>query len=105
MRFLPPSAPRSLDSALVGAPTHQVGAGNDPPTAAIDALAANTQALTDAIALVYGRDAGRAFAQLWEQHTQFFVNYAQADRLHNHSAKEVAESQLAELPAVARDVA
>jgi len=81
---------------LVIALAHQVGAGNDSPNAEVNALAANTQNLTDAIALVYGRDAARAFAQLWEQHTQFFVNYAQADRSHDHKAKEDAESQLAD---------
>ena len=36
--------------------------------------------LTGAIELVYGTDAARAFAQLWEQHTQFFIDYAQAVR-------------------------
>ena len=86
----------SKHAELVIALAHEVGAGNDTPTAAITALAANTQALTDAIALVYGRDAARAFAQLWEQHTQFFINYAQADRTHNHTAKDDAESQLAD---------
>jgi hypothetical protein len=84
----------SSHAELITALAHEVGAGNDSPTEAIKALTANTQALTDAIALVYGREAGRAFAQLWEQHTQFFINYAQADRSHDHGAKETAEDQL-----------
>jgi len=86
----------SSHAELITGLAHEVGVGNNSPTAAINALAANTQALTDAIALVYGRDAGRAFAQLWEQHTQFFINYAQADRSHDHTAKEAAEEQLAD---------
>ncbi len=46
------------------------------------------------IARVYGRNGARAFAQLWEQHTQFFVDYAQADRVHSNAAKRLAQGQL-----------
>ena len=79
---------------LVAALMHRVGAGDDKPTGAIHALAANTQSLTHAIALIYGRDDGRAFAQLWEQHTQFFIDYAWAERAGDRSAKQLAQRQL-----------
>jgi hypothetical protein len=79
---------------LVAALMHEVGAGDADVHAAVDALAANTQSLTDAIAVVYGTDAARAFAQLWEQHTQFFVDYAQATRDHDRKAKDEAEDRL-----------
>jgi hypothetical protein len=79
---------------LVAALMHQVGAGNDNPTAAVDALAANTKALTNAISLIYGPEGGRAFAQLWEQHTQFFIDYAYADRVRSGNAKQLAERRL-----------
>jgi hypothetical protein len=79
---------------LVADLMHQVGAGNDAPTAAIHSLAANTTALTDAISLIYGPEGGRAFAQLWEQHTQFFIDYAHADRVHDGGAKRLAQRRL-----------
>jgi hypothetical protein len=79
---------------LVAALMHEVGAGDTEVRASVDALAANTQSLTDAIAVVYGADAARAFAQLWEQHTQFFVDYAQAIRDHDGKAKDEAEDRL-----------
>jgi hypothetical protein len=84
----------SNHAKLVAALMHEVGAGNDHPNAAIAALATNTQLLTNAIAMIYGTDSARAFAQLWEQHTQFFIDYAQADRNHDHKAKDEAEDRL-----------
>lgn len=84
----------SKHAALVATLMHQVGAGDDSPTAAITDLAANTQDLTNAIALVYGNDGARAFAQLWEQHTQFFIDYAHADRVHDNGAKRLAQRRL-----------
>jgi hypothetical protein len=83
-------------ATLVAALMHEVGGGNDQPTAAIRALAANTQSLTDAIALIYGSDGARAFAQLWEQHTQFFIDFAQATRAHDGQAEHEAEDRLAD---------
>ena len=73
---------------------HEVGAGNEHPTTAVNALAANTQGLIDAIDAVYGADGARAFAQLWEQHTQFFIDYSQAARDHDNGAKKEAISRL-----------
>ena len=82
--------------ALVAALAHAVDHGNDTPTAEVKALAANTRDLTDALALIYGRDAARAFAQLWEQHTQFFIDYAQAARTHDGAGKDLARGQLSD---------
>jgi hypothetical protein len=79
---------------LVAALMHEVGAGDTDVRASVDALAANTQSLTDAIAVVYGTDAARAFAQLWEQHAQFFVDFSQATRDHDGKAKVETEDRL-----------
>jgi len=79
---------------LVAVLMHQVGEGDANPTIQIGALVANSQALTDVVARVYGRDGARAFAQLWEQHTQFFIDYAHADHVHSNAAKHLAQEQL-----------
>jgi hypothetical protein len=92
--------PSALDSllsthaTLVAALAHEVVTGNTTPGAAIAALAANTRSLTNAIEDVYGASAARAFAQLWAQHTQFFIDYANAARAHDGSAKREAEGKL-----------
>src|SRR5207302_2342384 len=84
----------SVHATLVAALMHQVGDGDASPTDQVKALAANTRALTEVVARVYGSEAARAFAQLWEQHTQFFIDYAQADRDHSNAAKRLAQGQL-----------
>lgn len=84
----------STHAALVAALVDQVVGGSTTPNAAISALAANTEALTNTIDQVYGANAARAFAQLWAQHTQFFIDYANAAYRHDGSAKEQAESKL-----------
>jgi len=84
----------SAHATLVAALMHQVGDGDTSPTDQVKALAANTRALTEVVARMYGSQAARAFAQLWEQHTQFFIDYAQADRDHSNAAKRLAQGQL-----------
>ena len=84
----------SNHATLVAALMVQVGDGDTSPIEQVKALAANTRALTDVVAQVYGNEAARAFAQLWEQHTQFFIDYAQADRDHSNAAKRLAQGQL-----------
>ncbi len=79
---------------LTAALMHEVAVAHTGTGRAVRALAANTQSLTNAIALVYGTDAGRAFAQLWEQHTQFFVDYAQGAHEHDKNAEKVATNRL-----------
>lgn len=53
-------------------------AGRDDVTTWIDALTANSDAITRAVGLVYGPVGGRAFYQQWAQHTQFLTDYATA---------------------------
>jgi hypothetical protein len=84
----------SKHASLVAALVDQVIGGSTTPNAAISALAANTDALTNAIEKVYGVNAARAFAQLWAQHTQFFIDYANAAYRHDNSGTEAADSKL-----------
>ena len=84
----------STHATLVAALMVRVGDGDTAPIEQVKALASNTRALTDVVARVYGNEAARAFAQLWEQHTQFFIDYAQADRDHSNAAKRLAQGQL-----------
>jgi hypothetical protein len=84
----------SKHATLVAALVDDIVAGSTTPNAAINAVTANNGALTNAIDQVYGENAARAFAQLWGQHTQFFVDYASAAYRHDGSAKEEAESKL-----------
>jgi hypothetical protein len=84
----------SKHATLVATLVDQVVGGSTAPNPAIAALVANTNALTSAIEQVYGANAARAFAQLWAQHTQFFIDYANAAHGHDGSAKKQAESKL-----------
>jgi hypothetical protein len=81
-------------ATLVAALVDEIVDDSTTPTPAITALTANTADLTGAIEQVYGANAARAFAQLWAQHTQFFIDYANAAHGHDGSAKEAAESKL-----------
>ena len=64
-----------LLSAATGA---ALGGRNDEFTAAIGALDANSSAVTDLIAGVYGPGAGTSFAPLWKKHIGFLVDYTNA---------------------------
>lgn len=79
---------------LVAALVHRVVAGDASADGPVAALTANTAALTAAIEQVYGPDAARAFEQLWAQHTQFFLDYAQAAHRHDSAARKTAEGEL-----------
>lgn len=56
------------------------GARSDDPEVSdwIGALTANSDAITQAVGLVYGPVGARAFSQQWAQHTQFLTDYASA---------------------------
>ncbi len=84
----------SKHATLVASLMHEVGTGDANTDAAVKALAKNTQSLTNDVAAVYGIDAGRAFAQLWEQHTQFFIDYATAARSSDKAAERAAQTKL-----------
>ncbi|SMC06036.1 hypothetical protein SAMN00768000_2599 [Sulfobacillus thermosulfidooxidans DSM 9293] len=53
----------------------------------------NTAQLTQAIASVYGTQAGQEFSTLWNKHVYFF-DYVNAVKAHNVSAEEAAQNQL-----------
>src|SRR5688572_22411553 len=44
-------------------------------TSAVETLDANSVALSEAVASVYGEDAGAQFLELWRKHIGFFVDY------------------------------
>lgn len=56
----------------------QADSGADAEAAASGALASNGEAIQSAIADIYGDDAGRGFADAWEQHNGFYVDYVRA---------------------------
>ena len=64
-----------LASAATGA---ALGGRSDEFAGASAALDANSDAITGAIAGVYGADAGRQFAPLWKKHIGFLVDYTTA---------------------------
>lgn len=61
---------------LVSGATNAALAGRtDEFTSAAGALDANSDAITAAMGSVYGAEAGKAFAPLWEKHIGLFVDY------------------------------
>jgi hypothetical protein len=62
-----------------------------PATAsAVATLDANSVALSEAIASVYGEDAGAQFLDLWRKHIGFFVDYTLGSATNNTPQKEGA---------------
>lgn len=61
----------------------------------VEQLAVNSDEVARAVALVYGRDGGRAFDQQWAQHAQFLVDYAAARQRGDADAMAEARSKLA----------
>lgn len=57
-------------------------------------LSQNTDDLSDAIASVYGDDAGDAFNKMWSSHIGYFVDYVNATAAGNESAKKAALDHL-----------
>ena len=58
------------------------------------ALNDNTNDLSDAIASVYGKKAGKQFKDIWSSHIGYFVDYVKADASGDHQAKEKAVKDL-----------
>jgi len=71
---------------------HAAGLGTE---AALGVVVDNTDALTEAIALVYGEAGGRAFASLWSQHVAFFLDHARGTAQGDHRAVAEASDHLA----------
>jgi hypothetical protein len=63
--------------------------------AAAGALQGNTDDLADAIGGLYGADAKAAFANQWNAHNGYFVNYTTATAKDDEAAKKVAVAGLA----------
>ncbi|MFZ3580327.1 copper amine oxidase [Virgibacillus sp. DJP39] len=64
--------------------------------AATAQLSENTQALSDAIASVYGDEAGKAFKEMWSAHVGYFVDYVKGTANKDEEAKQAALSELAQ---------
>lgn len=69
-------------------------AGDGSVDAWIAELSANTDDMTAAVGVIYGRDAAFAFHQQWAQHTQFLVDYAVAVAADDEDAQEAALGHL-----------
>ncbi|WP_163528297.1 copper amine oxidase [Halobacillus ihumii] len=62
--------------------------------ASANALAANTEDLSAAIASVYGEKAGEKFQQMWSEHIGYFVDYVKATGSGDEEAKQAALDEL-----------
>lgn len=54
----------------------------------------NTNDLSDAIASVYGKDAGKQFKSIWSSHIGYLVDYVKADASGDKEVKEKAVKNL-----------
>jgi hypothetical protein len=61
---------------------------------AVGALDANSVALSNAIASVYGKDAGSQFLELWRKHIGFFVDYTIGGATGDKAKQDAAKSSL-----------
>ncbi|WP_226671838.1 copper amine oxidase [Rossellomorea aquimaris] len=62
--------------------------------ASVNALNANTEDLSAAIASVYGEEAGNQFKEMWTKHIGFFVDYVKATGAEDEAAKQEAIKNL-----------
>ncbi|UOQ91707.1 copper amine oxidase [Halobacillus shinanisalinarum] len=62
--------------------------------ASANALAANTEDLSAAIASVYGDEAGQKFQDMWSEHIGYFVDYVKATGSGDEEAKQMALDEL-----------
>jgi hypothetical protein len=77
---------------IAGAATDH--AGGQTTDASLAVVADNTQALTDAIGLVYGDVGARAFSSLWSQHIAFFLDHARGTADGDREAVDEAADHL-----------
>jgi hypothetical protein len=75
-----------------------VSAGGDMTNpgvkSAVDTLDANSVALSDAVASVYGDDAGKQFLALWRKHIGFFVDYTLGGATGDKAKQDTAKAAL-----------
>ncbi|BAC14618.1 hypothetical protein [Oceanobacillus iheyensis HTE831] len=64
--------------------------------ASVNALSGNTEDLSNAIASVYGDEAGEAFKEMWSDHIGFFVDYVNATAENDEEAKQAALDELSQ---------
>jgi DNA-binding transcriptional regulator YdaS (Cro superfamily) len=78
---------------LAGITTGEALAGRaiDAPAAALEA---NTQALQDAVASLYGDAGGQQFGDLWRKHIGFFVDYTKGRAANDQAAMDKAVADL-----------
>jgi hypothetical protein len=63
--------------------------------AAVAALDDNSTALAVAVAAIYGADAGEQFANLWQSHIRYYLDYVDATREGDAAAQDDATAALA----------
>ncbi|OAT85040.1 copper amine oxidase [Bacillus sp. MKU004] len=68
--------------------------GSEDFEASVNALNANTEDLSAAIASVYGEEAGNQFKEMWSNHIGFFVDYVKATGAEDEAAKKEALQKL-----------
>jgi hypothetical protein len=68
--------------------------GSEDFDASVNALNENTEALSAAIASVYGEEAGNQFKEMWSNHIGFFVDYVEATGAKDEAAKKEALQNL-----------
>ena len=75
-----------------------VQAGGDleapPVKSAVSTLDANSVALSEAVASVYGDDAGKQFLELWRNHIGFFVEYTLGGATGDQAKQDAAKKKL-----------
>ncbi|MES2953383.1 MAG: hypothetical protein V4674_02390 [Patescibacteria group bacterium] len=68
--------------------------GSADTNASVDALSANTKRLSDAVASVYGAEAGKKFSDIWSSHIGFFVDYTLAAKAGDKAKMDKAVQNL-----------
>ena len=63
-------------------------------SSAVDELNDNTKELSDAIASIYGADAGKQFGAIWQTHVDALVEYMKATAVNDASKQAAAVSKL-----------
>ncbi|MYL53910.1 copper amine oxidase [Pontibacillus yanchengensis] len=83
------------EHAYLAVETMRKGAeGADDFKQSAEALSGNTEDLSNAIASVYGEEAGKQFKEIWSNHIGFFVDYVKATGNEDEEAKQMALDEL-----------
>jgi hypothetical protein len=84
-----------LAGAAISTAVNAGGKMDDPAVkSAVDTLDANSVALSDAVASVYGDDAGQQFLALWRKHIGFFVDYTLGGATGDKAKQDAAKTAL-----------